>query len=83
VIHRDIKPENLLLSVNGEVLLSDFGIAVVQQSLDSLSTQNQAGTPTSMAPEQIQGKPTAASDQYALGVLVYEWLFCRCPGRGT
>jgi serine/threonine protein kinase/DNA polymerase III delta prime subunit len=83
VIHRDVKPENMLLSANDEVVLSDFGIAVVQQSRDSLLTQNQAGTPLYMAPEQIQGKPTAASDQYALGVLVYEWLCGEPPFRGT
>ncbi len=83
VIHRDVKPENMLLSANDEVVLSDFGIAVVQQSLDSLSTQSQAGTPIYMAPEQIQRKPCAASDQYALGVLVYEWLCGEPPFRGS
>jgi len=83
VIHRDVKPENMLLNTNDEVVLSDFGIAVVQHSLGSLSTQNPAGTPLYMAPEQIQGKPTAASDQYALGVLVYEWLCGEPPFRGS
>lgn len=39
VIHRDVKPENMLLSANNEVVLSDFGLSVVQRSLDSLSTQ--------------------------------------------
>ncbi len=83
VIHRDVKPENMLLTANNEIVLSDFGIAVVQQSLDSLSTQSQAGTPVYMAPEQIQRKPCAASDQYALGVLVYEWLCGEPPFRGS
>ena len=84
VIHRDVKAENILLSANDEVMLSDFGIAVVQQSLkSSLKTQNQAGTPVYMAPEQILGKPVAASDQYALGVLVYEWLCGEPPFRGS
>ena len=83
VIHRDVKPENMLLNTNDEVVLSDFGIAVVQHSIDSLSTQNPAGTPLYMAPEQIKGKPTAASDQYALGVLVYEWLCGEPPFRGS
>jgi serine/threonine protein kinase/DNA polymerase III delta prime subunit len=83
VIHRDIKPENMLLSTNNQVVLSDFGLAVVQQSLDSLATQSQAGTPLYMAPEQIRGKPSAASDQYALGVLVYEWLCGEPPFRGS
>ncbi len=44
VIHRDIKPENLLLNATDEVVLSDFGLAVVQRSLDSLSTQHPAGS---------------------------------------
>jgi serine/threonine protein kinase len=42
VIHRDVKPENILLSANDEIVLSDFGLAVVQQSLDSLATHSQA-----------------------------------------
>jgi serine/threonine protein kinase len=83
VIHRDVKPENMLLTANDEVVLSDFGIAVVQHSLDSLSTQSQAGTPVYMAPEQIQRKPCPASDQYAVGVLVYEWLCGQPPFRGS
>src|SRR5438874_1321287 len=83
VIHRDVKPENMLLSANNEVVLSDFGIAVVQRTMDSLKTQSQAGTPIYMAPEQIQGKPCAASDQYALGVLVYEWLCGEPPFVGS
>jgi serine/threonine protein kinase len=73
----------MLLSATDEVVLSDFGIAVVQQNMDSLSTQSQAGTPLYMAPEQIQRKPCAASDQYALGVLVYEWLCGEAPFRGS
>ena len=83
VIHRDIKPENILLNSKHEVVLSDFGIAVVQHTLDSLSTQNPAGTPLYMAPEQIQRKPCAASDQYALGVMVYEWLCGEPPFHGS
>src|SRR6266496_1755128 len=83
VIHRDIKPENILLSTKHEVVLSDFGLAVVQRTLDSLSTQSPAGTPLYMAPEQIQRKPCAASDQYALGVMVYEWLCGEPPFRGS
>lgn len=81
LIHRDIKPENMLL--DGEnVLLSDFGIAVVAHSSRSLNTQDQAGTLPYMAPEQLQGKPRLASDQYALGVVVYEWLTGTRPFNG-
>ncbi|GAC1633059.1 MAG: hypothetical protein NVS4B11_34160 [Ktedonobacteraceae bacterium] len=82
VIHRDVKPDNLLLSAKGEVVLSDFGIAVVQRTLNSLSMPKSAGTPLYMAPEQIQHQSCPASDQYALGVMVYEWLAGEPPFRG-
>ena len=83
VIHRDIKPDNILLNAKNELIISDFGIAVVQQTLDSISLQKHAGTPLYMAPEQIEGRPCAASDQYALGTLVYEWLVGEPPFRGA
>ena len=75
LVHRDIKPENLLLGRNHEILLSDFGIAVVlQQSRSHLTVPDFAGTPDYMAPEQFQGQASQASDQYALAEVVYEWL---------
>ncbi|GAC1357302.1 MAG: hypothetical protein NVSMB38_39520 [Ktedonobacteraceae bacterium] len=83
VIHRDVKPDNLLLSAKDEVVLSDFGIAVLQRTLNSLSIPKPAGTPLYMAPEQIQHQSCPASDQYALGVMVYEWLVGEPPFRGT
>ncbi len=83
VIHRDIKPENMLLGRGDEVLLSDFGIAVVAQSSHSQHIQNTAGTIAYMAPEQIQARPGPASDQYALGIVVYEWLCGERPFSGT
>jgi WD40 repeat protein len=83
LIHRDIKPENMLLGHRDELLLSDFGVAVIAHSSRSQNTQEIIGTVSYMAPEQIQGKPRTASDQYALGVVVYEWL-CGCqPFQGT
>jgi tetratricopeptide (TPR) repeat protein len=83
LIHRDVKPENMLLGERGEVLLSDFGIATVAQSSRYQQTEGVAGTATYMAPEQLQGKPRPASDQFALGIVVYEWLTGTRPFQGT
>jgi peptide/nickel transport system substrate-binding protein len=83
VVHRDIKPENMLLGRREEVLLSDFGIATVAHSTGSLSAEAAVGTIAYMAPEQIQGHTRPASDQYALGVTVYEWLCGARPFSGS
>jgi WD40 repeat protein len=83
LIHRDIKPENMLLDRRDELLLSDFGIATIAHTSRSQSAQEIIGTVAYMAPEQIQGKPRTASDQYALGVIVYEWLCGSQPFQGT
>src|SRR6266446_292691 len=82
VIHRDVKPENMLVGANQEVLLGDFGISLLSPSPEQLSTQNMSGTLPYMAPEQIRGKPTFASDQYSLGIVVYEWLCGERPFVG-
>jgi serine/threonine protein kinase/tetratricopeptide (TPR) repeat protein len=78
LIHRDIKPENMLLGTHQEVLLSDFGLAVMTQSSEHQEFQHVGGTISYMAPEQLRGKSCLASDQYALGNVVYEWL-CGTP----
>jgi len=83
LIHRDIKPENMLVGRNNEILLSDFGIALASQSSSYQSTQDVAGTIAYMAPEQIQAHPRPASDQYSLGIVVYEWLSGNRPFQGT
>jgi serine/threonine protein kinase len=82
IIHRDIKPENLLLSQQNEVVLTDFGIATMTQSIRQ-TKQEIAGTALYMAPEQFKGNAGRASDQYALGVIIYEWLAGRPPFVGS
>ena len=84
-IHRDVKPENMLIGQHQEVLLSDFGIATISHSTSSLNVgaEGTSGTLAYMAPEQIEGHPRAASDQYALGVVVYEWLCGERPFEGS
>src|SRR5712692_7064695 len=86
LMHRDVKPENMLLGAREEVLLGDFGLAMLAPT-SSRSTQAMEpplnGTTAYLAPEQLQGKPRPASDQYALGVVVYEWLCGRRPFGGS
>jgi serine/threonine protein kinase len=83
LIHRNVKPANLLLGRHDEVLLSDFGIALLAHSTRSQRTEEIVGTISYMAPEQIQGKPCQASDQYALGVSIYQWLSGTRPFSGS
>ena len=83
LIHRDVKPENMLLRHHEEVLLSDFGLAIVTQSSSHEQARDISGTIAYMAPEQARGKPRPASDQYALGIVVYEWLCGARPFEGS
>ncbi len=85
IIHCDVKPENILLGPRNEVWLADFGIAITVGSLSGTSYGRQAirGTVRYMAPEQIRGVLLPASDQYALAVMVYEWLCGAPPFCGT
>src|SRR3989442_9787413 len=85
LIHRDVKPENMLLGANDDILLSDFGIALVAQTSRSLQPEvlEAAGTLAYMAPEQLQGKPRPASDQYSFAIILYEWISGERPFHGT
>ena len=83
LIHRDIKPENMLLSQSDALLLSDFGLVLQVQSTNAHTIKEMAGTVSYMAPEQLHGKPQPASDQYALGIVAYEWLSGERPFRGS
>lgn len=83
LLHRDLKPENLLLGSKHEVLLSDFGLALLTAGSQSVQVQERFGTLDYMAPEQIRGQISPASDQYALAVIVYEWLSGHLPFQGS
>ena len=83
VVHCDVKPANVMVSQGGEIKLTDFGIARHAGS-DTTSTLAGAGTPAYMAPEQVLAKEvTAATDIYALGVMLFEMLTGQRPFRGT
>ncbi|HEY4388469.1 MAG TPA: serine/threonine-protein kinase [Ktedonobacteraceae bacterium] len=83
LIHRDVKPENMLLGPQQQIWLSDFGIMTAAHNTHSMPTAATAGTWSYIAPEQIRGRPQPASDQYALGVVIYEWLCGEKPFTGT
>ena len=88
VIHRDIKPENILMTLDGDTLVADFGIArAVGNPSESRLTQAglALGTPAYMAPEQATGERgvDARTDQYSLAVVCYEMLSGHPPFEGT
>lgn len=84
LIHCDVKPANMLLGANNEVLLSDFGIALTSPSTSrALTIEQIIGTLAYMAPEHLSGRPVLASDQYSLGIVVYEWLSGDLPFSGS
>src|SRR5689334_19906982 len=83
IVHRDLKPQNLLIRQNDEIVLSDFGIGVVLHAAGPLTRFELAESVPYAAPELLQGRPQVASDQYALAVIVYEWLCGVRPFTGT
>ena len=83
LVHRDVKPGNLLITPEGTVKITDFGIARVTDQVPLTATGQVMGTVQYLAPEQASGKPASPStDIYSLGIVAYEALSGRRPFRG-
>ena len=77
ILHRDIKPANLLLDAQGQIWITDFGLAKAQDSDELTRTGDIVGTLRYMAPERFNGWSDPRSDVYALGTTLYELLTLR------
>lgn len=83
LVHRDIKPGNLLVTPDGTIKITDFGIARLADQVPLTATGQVMGTVQYLAPEQAGGKPASpATDVYSLGIVAYEALAGKRPFRG-
>ena len=83
IIHRDIKPANIVLSNDGRVMITDFGIAKGRDDLSITATGQMIGSPAYMSPEQAAGRPVDhRSDIFSLGIILYEIIAGEKPFKG-
>lgn len=83
LVHRDVSPSNVLLSIEGEVKIADFGVALVRRAGEHRPADGVVGKPAYMAPEQYQGSEIdARADLFAAGVVLYELLTDTLPFEG-
>ncbi len=85
VVHRDLKPSNLMLTEDGKIKLTDFGIAKDLDATALTAEGRTLGTAAYMSPEQIRGTPAVShkTDLYALGVVLYQMLTGKPPFEGS
>ena len=87
IVHRDLKPSNVMLDAGGRAVLTDFGLARLEQDPQRLTSDGVVvGTPAYMAPEQAAGHPERTgpwTDLYSVGIVFFEMLTGRLPFEGT
>jgi serine/threonine protein kinase len=85
IVHRDVKPSNIIVQPSGQIKITDFGIAHIEDSTASLQTQagEILGTPAYMSPEQVLSEPVdGRSDLFSLGIILYELSTGKRPFEG-
>src|SRR5262249_11285005 len=85
VVHLDLKPSNLMVTTEGKIKLTDFGIAKDLDATAITATDRTLGTAAYMSPEQIKGRPPVShkTDLYALGIVFYQMLTGKPPFEGS
>ena len=83
ILHRDLKPENIMISDEGEIKITDFGLAYRKENMNITNPGTYVGTPAYFPPEQLMGKPlTPAADIFSLAIALVEMMTGKNPFAG-